>query len=343
MIKEVLRYNLTQVYCIGDPLQSIFKFTYAKSQIRNEPKPKSFDETPLMDFAKSFPDSVLKIVDNHRSSPEIVKFINHFNKEVEQKAVKKATNIPVYFIGELDKFKIVEAFYNLISEHRILEGNVKLQSLLLSREWSLFEEIATKFDLSRISKDNHKISSQLQEISRCILGLTGLKKSEVLKITDELTYRKFCLTILRFIKTKSFNDSIHRANTIIKLFKERFRYSLDNIPRNRIDVNNSLDQLALIAYNPLSSHFYSSIHSAKGLEATSVLVCANTTNQLKKWLEAEEHKIKSMDDGFRLGYVAFSRARKLLCISCLQEITKSLKEKLIAFNIRYFSNGQPAI
>ncbi len=35
----------------------------------------------------------------------------------------------------------------------------------------------------------------------------------------------------------------------------------------------------------------------------------------------------------KLGYVAFSRAKKLLCIACLQKISNETREKLFALNI----------
>ncbi|MDO8367670.1 MAG: 3'-5' exonuclease, partial [Saprospiraceae bacterium] len=70
-----------------------------------------------------------------------------------------------------------------------------------------------------------------------------------------------------------------------------------------------------------SNFFYSSIHTAKGLEASCVLVLAKTNNELQTWLTFDA--ITNLkNDNFRLGYVAFSRARKLLCFACLQKPTK---------------------
>ncbi|MEC0432508.1 3'-5' exonuclease [Bacillus subtilis] len=52
-----------------------------------------------------------------------------------------------------------------------------------------------------------------------------------------------------------------------------------------------------------------SIHSAKGMEAECVLVLAETQNELNEWLANNQKSEEA-----RIGYVAFSRARKLLCI-----------------------------
>ena len=52
------------------------------------------------------------------------------------------------------------------------------------------------------------------------------------------------------------------------------------------------------------------IHSAKGQEAECVLVMAESRDQLKDWLKKNEE----LEEEARVGYVAFSRARKLLCV-----------------------------
>lgn len=43
---------------------------------------------------------------------------------------------------------------------------------------------------------------------------------------------------------------------------------------------------------------------------------------------------KTLVDFFRLGYVAFSRARELLCIACLEKIDDSLLSKIRSLNIK---------
>ncbi|RAS99398.1 DNA helicase UvrD [Bacillus cereus] len=52
-----------------------------------------------------------------------------------------------------------------------------------------------------------------------------------------------------------------------------------------------------------------SIHSAKGLEAECVMVLAETEAQLQEWIGDNTGSEEA-----RVGYVAFSRARKLLCV-----------------------------
>lgn len=337
ILQEILKQRKTKIYCIGDPLQSIFTFTYTKSQLKGEPKPSSIADSPILDFQKKSKNSTSEILLNYRSRPIIVQFINNFNKILQQTPVKTETDTPIYFIEETEKDKIINTFYSLQKHHEITDEEVEIKNLFLSRQWNLFKEIALNFNLEQASKHNHTLSSLLQEVSRCILGLTGMKFSDVLTMTDMITYRKFCFKILRTIRTKKFQNDKHRDNTIIKMFQTEFACELTELERGHIDLGNSLDQLSQGIQNIETFDYYSTIHSAKGLEATSVLVCANTVNELKNWINSTDTILTSTNDNFRLGYVAFSRAREFLCISCLKNLTPSLRKQLNALGITFSS------
>jgi DNA helicase II / ATP-dependent DNA helicase PcrA len=102
----------------------------------------------------------------------------------------------------------------------------------------------------------------------------------------------------------------------------------------KLDVRDVKDRQDAI--NIRSVHFYasfteqahssvadwsSSIHRAKGLEATAVLVVAKTRNELMKWLvKGKAARGTDKADTCRLGFVAFSRARELLCIAALESL-----------------------
>ncbi|MFF6014722.1 3'-5' exonuclease [Lysinibacillus fusiformis] len=63
------------------------------------------------------------------------------------------------------------------------------------------------------------------------------------------------------------------------------------------------------------------MHKSKGLQADAVLVVAKTENELLKWLEKDKDtRLNSNQDTIRLGYVAFSRPKELLCIACLKQL-----------------------
>ena len=55
-----------------------------------------------------------------------------------------------------------------------------------------------------------------------------------------------------------------------------------------------------ITKNCICGGHYSTIYSAKGLEATSALMLANTSTMLEKWLETDSEKLRTKDDSYRI-------------------------------------------
>lgn len=77
--------------------------------------------------------------------------------------------------------------------------------------------------------------------------------------------------------------------------------------------------------NDQCSTKYVTIHKAKRLEADCVLVVAENEKQLFKWLNMTKTDMRNeRDEDYRLGYVAFSRARKVLAVAVLEEIDISV-------------------
>ena len=74
-------------------------------------------------------------------------------------------------------------------------------------------------------------------------------------------------------------------------------------------VSNLLGQIAYHTNYREQGKEVMTIHDAKGQEAECVLVLAETEKQLSKWLGRNEDSEEE-----RVGYVAFTRARKILCI-----------------------------
>ena len=63
------------------------------------------------------------------------------------------------------------------------------------------------------------------------------------------------------------------------------------------------------------------IHKAKGLEADAGLVLAETSKQFLKWINMTHTNMKSdTDEDYRLGYVAFTRAKKFLMLACKEPV-----------------------
>lgn len=184
-------------------------------------------------------------------------------------------------------------------------------------------------DVKHLEKGQSKLTSPLKELERCILAIVGIKKTEFIKdIYDEIEFRKFCLEIFEEIKI-----SDEKRKFIAKKFKEKFGIEAKN--ETEIDQDRSLNDIFTTEKNhnsPNTESFFSTIHSSKGLEATSVLVIAENNQELSDWLDFEKANTE-LDDKYRLGYVAFSRARDMLVIACLEKINEVNKQKLIKLGV----------
>lgn len=340
IIRKIADQGKTKLYCIGDPLQSIFRFTYTQSQLKKEPKPNSFQDTPLLELCKRKKDETVFVKENYRSSTPIVnlinKFIINFNSSFQQEAkgANSTIDYPVVFITEHEIKKIIKEYNSCKQHFEVANEEDKIaRNLFLSDEWSLFQSIANEENLNRLIKENSKPSSHLGEVMQLVTAMIGLKKREIISITsDELTYRKFSLKVFRTIRQRVFNDDSHCENAIRKMFQDEFNVELDKATKGKVHTERATDNIKTINSNKTTTDFYSTIHTAKGLEATSVLACAKTKNQLLKWLAAD--KIVTDDDDFRLGYVAFSRARKFLAIACLQPIDLATNQILSSLDIK---------
>lgn len=353
---KILNIKTSKITIIGDPLQAIFKFTYLNTLNRDEFKsqPKSFAETPMMLLKSSFRlgnDIVLK--ENHRSSSSIVKLVNNYitEKEYKQISINGDNQIPVYFIDKEEVINILNIYNQIKKNHEIEKiqlNNLKkdknlLKEFYLTTNWiDKASKRKPKFDLlyseikneaARLEKGNYKLTSILNEISRCILAIAGCKKIDFIRnYQDEISFRKFCFDIIRKIDTIKNRNQV--SNFIREEFKRKYKLSYDF--GKQINVENSLFELSnkksmSLIKSPESC--YSTIHSSKGLEATSVLAIAYSANELMKWLNFNSAS-NDLDDDFRLGYVAFSRARDLLCISCLEKVSEPIKEKLRDLDIQ---------
>ena len=365
IFQKVLSINISIINVIGDPLQAIFKFTYLHNLIRKETKfqPKSFTETPMMLYKSMFRNGIDEIlIENHRSSANIVNLVNKYiiNSEQKQKTINGDNGIPVYFIEKTKFSEIISTYKWLKTKHNIdnmHNDNLKkskkpfLKDFFLTRDW-IDKENSKKTKLKdvykalsgesvRLEKGNYRVSSILQEVSRCILAVTGIKKQDFINSTyDELEYRKFCFGIARYLKSRDFINYEDCINSIRKQFLEKFN-NIDNTGKE-VDVKKPLIELSNKTSISLSSNpesYFSSIHSAKGLEATSVLAIAYSKKELEKWLNFQEAN-NNLDDDYRLGYVAFSRARDMLCISCLEEIAPATKIELESLNIVFWPNSR---
>lgn len=369
--KKIIQANKTQVYLIGDPLQCIFQFSYEETHLENEQVPKNFKETPLNDLESIYKLSVESKNENRRSKEVIVNLINNFiiDDIYKQEATNKNNDIPIYFIDNCNPNIIIKKYILLKEKHSIVKLHEKnmnqlqknlFEDLLLCRYWidkigqwridkaeskqekkdlenfnKLYNEVEVW--MKRLEKGDSRISTPMKELSRCILGIIGIKKKDFIRdIYDEIEYRKFCLKAYNKItKTKNYE----LRDLLISEICDIFNINISKHEIKKINQFKSLDDIFIVDKNNKEkkeiNSYFSTVYSAKGLEATSVLVVSANNEELRDWLDFEKANTE-LDDKYRLGYVAFSRARDMLSITCLEEIDQENKEKLKSLGVEFY-------
>jgi DNA helicase-2/ATP-dependent DNA helicase PcrA len=301
----------------------------------------------------------------------INRYLSSFNEheylrsaQVQQMAVNQSSEIPVFFIDKNSPADILRVYETIKEEikdkinrrdaggHTSEEssgssGRSTLRELILTHDWidrqgnmvcpELYLALMQK-GVSKLKKGRGKAVGFLEEISARILVILGLKRKDFLSTReDELRFRKFCLKIIRS-RPNLEADAEAEIGRIRDEFENEFKK--EPKPENRdVQIGLPWDDFVsqpapqsgtVPAGSPESC--YSTIHSAKGMEASYVLAIAQSEQELERWLNFQRAS-EDQYDGYRLGYVAFSRARDLLCIACLEPVSEGLKERLETLGI----------
>lgn len=304
--------NNTNIYAVGDPEQYIMGYTYQGKQ-----KP-SFEDLPINRFKA---DRRPKI-ENYRASAELVAFTNQFHFEIKQTAINGSNpQSRIVFISKSSLSDIVHQFQKLCNAVPF-DGSAPLH-FYLSVENKTFEEVSGNHGLSPLQVQTVGGESALDKALDLICGFVGLTKRQISEKyrLEPLEVRKKGVMLL---------DAISKNEVCDKESAERFiqdTLGLSIAVDYKIGGKDLLHSLMLkmqTDQNVLVNHQYSSIHKAKGLEAEFVLVVARNRNELNRWLNADKDaRAKDGSDSCRVGYVAFTRAKILLCIACLESVEES--------------------
>ncbi len=307
----------TTIYAVGDPEQYILRFTDSI---------KKYDNIAIKKFMSGA--EVLQIKENHRSCKEIVSFINHFHCEIEQKA-ETGRCVPggVYFIERTDLDGIISVYRDLT---QVLEARATpVVIYYLSYENKTFDNVARKWRLTPVSNESTKGVSLMDEVLKLISSLTGANAKQLCETykLDRIGLRKKCLYLAQAI-TKG---EVREVETLESFIENNLGLRVDKtFPKKatadkvkKLSSDQSMDE------GVRRREMYSTIHRAKGLEADAVLAVAERKSQLKKWLMTDKKaRCEDKSDMCRIGYVAFSRAKTILCIACLEQINNGLDEEL---------------
>lgn len=233
-------------------------------------------------------------------------------------------------------FLILSRKHEMLTEiqHRINGHQIK-QARFLNKlkkvDYRRYEIINQLLKAVLLNKSN-EYSKSIEAIEIALARVIFNKNPNFINLSeikyDRMVWRKLQVGVFAWIIAQDFHvmtiDSFFKAlKGHVKDFSEKrlgikigiklksLDYDWPSQKREikKITVQQIMDQIILDS-NETERAYLSTIHSAKGREATSILVIAEDLEELKSWLN-----INNREDA-RVGFVAFTRARRLLSVWC---------------------------
>ncbi len=327
IIDAIRKEKTTEIYCVGDPEQYIQSFS---STI------KAFNNIPILKASKSKSYELKINNSNHRSTESITTFLNKFNGRnfgldtFSQICINESESEPVKFLDKFENISnMIPLFFSECDKLKIHNND----RCIISKKNDVIKRITAALDDNIISPTKSNNISPIKEIMATLLSSLSLNQSEYLKKYNSTIFelRKICIQILKEIKA----GTIDNENTFFNYVTEQLKLEVKTtvpikLGNLRINASTISKKDAIVVSN---------IHNYKGLESEAVLAIAKTEEELLLWIETNQtirdaKRNNETTDYPRLGYVAFSRARQLLCISCLENISEVTKAKLTNLNVQ---------
>lgn len=321
IIESLRKQRKTTIYCVGDPEQYIQSFD---SSIKN------FQNIRILKASRSTQYETTLNKTNRRSDNAIVTFLNNFSQRVygdntfEQYCHNETPGTAVRFISaNQDITSMLPEFYTRCDS----QGIPHKERGIIAKRNEVVGKAEAALNGNVRSPDKAAKISAISEIKDTFLSALGTNQSAFCEEYNKTPFdiRVMAIQIIRAIR----DGTITNENSFASFVKEIFDLTIkNNIPLKK----DTLRQV--ISMNTDSSAIMvSNIHKFKGLELDAILAVAKNEVELNLWLETEttkrdSHSDRATSDYPRLGYVAFSRARKVLCIACLEPISASTKQKL---------------
>lgn len=336
-VMETLRKERkTQVILVGDPEQRIMGF---KNKIIKHP----IDELQKPNGRKY----VLKrLENNYRSSETIVKFINNFHSSIEQNWANRdiKSKNSVIFISSTKVKTIIDEFNDVCKDEQYTQVQPKTR-FFLAYENKLYGEYRTSA-LNNKARENEPLISSILDFLAAFFNVRKSDLCETLGL-DEVELRKKCLVVFNNVNLKQQKELEEILLSIEEIFKykraineSKAKFIIQEKAKRFVEAL-TVRQFAQKKDNCSDFDMYQdsflTIHKSKGLQADAVLVVAKTENELLRWLETDAIKrLSDKQDTCRLGYVAFSRPKELLCIACLKPLRLETHNLLKGLNITVY-------
>lgn len=331
IIENLRKLHKTIIYCVGDPEQYIQSFD---STIR------LFRHIPILKAAASNMYNIEINPSNYRCNGNIISFLNHFNGRTFQNnkfqqlpasknEEEKQEGEPVCFITAHTHVTDMLEIFNKKSELLNIQHNNRS---IIAKKKDLVERIAAAVNNNYKNPSKTTNARPVKIIQEALLTSLNLKATEFLEKyqTDNHGLRKKTLKIFNAVNSKEITDSNSYGKFVTEVLGLEIKNALPIKIQDLQFQNKSLSGDSTVTV--------STIHTIKGLESQAVLAIAKNEAELLLWIETdmsirEAKRTSETTDYPRLGYVAFSRAEKLLCIACLQKISDATILKLTALGV----------
>jgi DNA helicase-2/ATP-dependent DNA helicase PcrA len=332
-IMEILRkIGKSKIYCVGDPEQYIQSFDSTIKLLKN---------IPILKAAVSNGYDVKLNKSNFRCSQNIITLLNNFNGRIfdeikfEQVPQQKTNKVPktniepaVYFIKTLNNTisPAIDQFYALCDNHQIvMDGRC-----LLAKQETLVKRIISAVNRKFMNPKKKGNISLVTVIRDTVLYMLNLNTEEFYKKYNKTAHdlRKLAVELFHAIRLESITDENSfgiylRDNHDLVVIRKMLSKIEDFKVSGPVDAEGGTVTVA-------------NIHTIKGLEHEAVFAITKTELELLAWLEIDREKRDADKEDFcRIGYVAFSRAERLLCISCMETLSESTEQLISGMGIQF--------
>jgi DNA helicase-2/ATP-dependent DNA helicase PcrA len=334
-------------FCVGDSNQSIYSFTGAKPEMFQSKwandvyvsytLSNNFRSTQhIVKFANHKTNIVQIEAGLNASSEQKVLFIKDINEASEVIQLFHRLRKEIECEEPYNPYMILARQNDYVTElgQLLKEQNVELNPFLLKlskqyyRRFQILKNLLLAISYKRKNQYDKAIDRMAEAFSYLFfnehpnfVALSEIgydkfmwKKLQIftLQFLDNLDLTETSVANL-FLKVKEFlseeSKKLYGKPIGKKILMLNYKWKNQTIASKSTMVSLLIEQVELQNNLSESEGHVFSIHGAKGQESECVLVMADSETQLTDWLEENEESEEA-----RVGYVAFSRARKLLCV-----------------------------